>query len=414
MIDPGTANIQSSRVQEADSPTATPPTPAQGVRVIYQQPACPKYRLPVYDELASRPGINLTVVYADEPDLENAASGRAWSLTWPKNDWTILGQRLTWHGAQWHFASRQRTDVLLLTWNTRYLSLVPSLIRARLTGVPTILWGHGYSKAEGRLRRLARGLVARLATCVQVYNHTTARRLVNEGFSARRVHVALNALDQRPMKEASEHWRSRPDRLVAFAQEKGIAPGPLVLFVSRLMDDNRVDLLIEALARLRESGRLPTLRAAIVGKGPDEGRLRALAEARSIGHAVHFAGAIYDERELAPYFLCADVFCYPANIGLSILHAFGYGLPVVTADSIEAQNPEIEALRPGENGLLYRAGDVDDLADALARIIEDKALRVRMSEAALKTVTERFTLANMVDGMVGAIACCVEETARGR
>lgn len=374
--------------------------------MIYQQPACPKYRLPVYDELAQRPGIALTVVYAEEPDLENAAAGRPWSLTWPKKDLTLLGQRLTWHGAQWHFASRTHADVLLMTWNTRYLSLVPSLIKARFSGVPTILWGHGYSKAEGRLRRLARGLVARLATCVQVYNHSTAQRLVREGLAAEKVHVALNALDQRPMQEAARAWRGETGRLESFAHEKGLGAGPVVLFVSRLMDDNKVDLLIDAVAALRSSGRLPTLTAAIVGKGPDEDRLRAHAKAKGVKHAVHFAGAIYDEQNLAPYFLCADVFCYPANIGLSILHAFGYGLPVVTADSIEAQNPEIEALRPGENGLLYRAGDADALADALARIIEDRPLRERMSAKALATVTQRFTLKNMVDGMVGAIEYC--------
>ena len=39
-------------------------------------------------------------------------------------------------------------------------------------------------------------------------------------------------------------------------------------------------------------------------------------------------GSIYDEIELAPWFLTADAFVYPENIGLSILHAFGYGLPV--------------------------------------------------------------------------------------
>ena len=38
------------------------------------------------------------------------------------------------------------------------------------------------------------------------------------------------------------------------------------------------------------------------------------------------------------------VVCYPVNIGLSLLHAFGFGLPVVTGNDIGSHNPGIETL----------------------------------------------------------------------
>lgn len=370
------------------------------VRVVYQQPACPKYRVPVYDELAGRPGIDLKVVFASDPNLENAAAGKAWAV--PYQHRRIAGGTFFWHGAQLGYATRAKADVLVLTWNTRYLSLLPALVKARLGGVKTILWGHGYSKDEGALRSWMRRAYARLATCVQLYNHTTAERLIAGGMARERVHVALNALDQRPMQEAAAEWRDAA-RLAAFRREKGLDSGPMALFVSRLMEDNHIDILIEAVSRLRRSGRSPRVKAVIVGKGPDEARLRARAKELGVGEAVVFAGAIYEERGLAPYFLSADVFCYPVNIGLSLLHALGYGVPVVTSDSVEAQNPEIEALVPGENGLLYRDGDIDSLAETLARLFEDRALRDRLAAGALKTATRRFTLKNMVDGMEGAI-----------
>jgi glycosyltransferase involved in cell wall biosynthesis len=101
--------------------------------------------------------------------------------------------------------------------------------------------------------------------------------------------------------------------------------------------------------------------------------------------------------------LASDVFCYPANIGLSILHAFGYGLPVVTGDDLASHNPEIEALVPGVNGLTFRHGDSASLAQSLARIFDDRALAASMHAAAHKTVMEKFTVQRMVDGIEAAV-----------
>lgn len=118
---------------------------------------------------------------------------------------------------------------------------------------------------------------------------------------------------------------------------------------------------------------------------------------------VIFPGAIYDEQELAPWFLSATLFCYPQNIGLSILHAMGYGLPVVTSDRVDNQNPEITALDHGRNGLLYTHADLDALARALDTIVSDPGLRERMSRAAHETATTTFTIKNMADGMEAAL-----------
>ena len=173
-----------------------------------------------------------------------------------------------------------------------------------------------------------------------------------------------------------------------------------MLFVSRLEAANRVDLLLEAAAKLRE--RVPGLTVAVVGKGPELEALRAQAQRLGLGERARFPGAIYDEEQLGGWFAAATVFCYPANIGLSLLHAMGYGVPVVTGDNIAAHNPEIEALRDGVNGLLFRDGDAADLAEKLARVIGDADLRRSMSEAALRTTSEEFTVERMVDGLEAA------------
>jgi len=374
------------------------------IRVVVQHPALPKYRVPVFRELAARPGIDLLVTYATREEIPNANPDRFRAVHAP--DWRrwVGSHPLVWDPAQIHYANPALADVLFLTWDLHYLSLIPALLRARKNGTATILWGHGYSKNEGGFRRRARAGLGNLATALMFYNTTTAAAYVEEGVNPRRVFVAPNALDQAPIQEQRALWQKDPERLAAFRRQHALN-GPTILFVSRLEYSNRVDLLLAAADVLRRNH--PALSVIIIGSGAEEQSLRSQASALRLDHHVRFLGGLYDEAALAPWFLCADVFCYPANIGLSLLHAFGYGLPVVTSDLTEAQNPEIEALRPGYNGLTYHDGDAADLAVTLERLLNERSLRQQLAQGALRILDGRFSIEKMVDGMVAAARYCV-------
>lgn len=391
------------------------------LRVIIQQPGLPRYRVPVYAELARR-NLDVTVLYSGASSVPPAEPPPGAGFVARRVEGRVLAERprrVRWEPVQLASASRRACDVLVLEWNAGVASLAPALLLARLRGVGTVLWGHGYSKRERRSARAARNAIARLADCVLLYNHTAAEAFLGSTGEAAdrsaashgdRVHVALNALDQAPIARARDTWRASPGRMEEFRREKGIGGRRLALFVSRLEADNGLDLLLRAARTLREAH--PDLTVVIIGKGPAQDDLQRLARELGIADHVIFTGAIYEEDELAPWFLSADVFVYPRNIGLSLLHAMGYGLPVITDDNIAGQNPEIEALRDGANGLLYRAGDIDGLAGAISRILSDEPLRQRLSAEAQRTVQERFSLQNMVDGMEAAIRAAAAR--RGR
>ncbi|MGH8502335.1 MAG: glycosyltransferase family 4 protein [Gammaproteobacteria bacterium] len=381
------------------------------IRVVVQQRALPKYRIPVFGELAKREGIELIVVYDALTDgtLNSNAEGLR-SKHVPLRIASVFGHPVYWHSAQWQYAVGDCCDVVILSWDLHYASLVPALVRARLNGVPAILWGHGYSKREAAWRKRLRRSVARLATALLFYSSGTAQSFITSGWDPDRVYLALNSLDQTPIQQARQCWKKRLPALEAFREQHDLATGPTILFVSRLLYENRVDLLLRAAAELSLE-RFRDLTIVLIGSGPDEARLKALANELGISARLRMPGAIYDEVELAPWFLSADVFCYPTNIGLSLLHAFGYGLPVVTSNKVDAQNPEIEALKDGDNGLLYQDGDPGSLAAALDRVLSDRGLREHMTRQALDTVTSRFTLSTMVDGMEQAVRFCAHKAA---
>ena len=377
-------------------------------RVTFVQPSLAKYRVPVYRELAQRPGIDFELLYGSHRGITNVEPEGFKGTYSPMRQWGPELRDILWHGAQLSAAGDPSIDVLLLSWGTRYLSLPLALRRARRTGTPVILWGHGYSKAETRLRKLLRDQVAGLATALLFYDQTTAQRAIDDGWRPEQVFAAPNAIDQTPIRTASDAWRDAPGRLDSFCREQSIEGREVMLYVSRLAPENRLDLLIEAVAKLRDQW--PRLLVAIVGNGAEEqARLERLAAEQGVADHFRFLGAIYDEQQLAPWFLASRLFVYPANIGLSLLHAFGYGLPVVTSSQIEAQNPEIVALRDGQNGILYEQDNPTALADALRRLLADDTLRQQMSLAARETVEQQFNVPAMVDGMVAAIEYCAAQ-----
>lgn len=392
----------------------TPAVPAPNdkpIRVVIQQPNLARYRLPVYQELSKRPGIDLHLVYGDDGTVPNVPADGIHATMSQMRTFRILGSEFRWHDAQLAWTDPKNVDVVVLSWSSRYLSLIPGLLRARRRGVGSVLWGHGYSKAETGLKSTTRYRMSDLADALLFYNHTTANEFLAHGASkAERVFVALNALDQSQISAQRDVWLEDPARLAAFQKQHDLAGTPNLLFVSRFDHRNRVDLLLEAAAALEQ--RFPSLTINLVGRGPEESNLRALARRLGIASKVRFLGAIYEERDLAPWFLSATAFVYPSNIGLSLLHAFGYGVPVITSNDRTAQNPEFEALGHEVNGLTYPAGSAEELAKAITRVCESEEIRRALSTNAHQTVAQNFTLRRMVDGMESAIRYAAKQAGR--
>ncbi|MCC6951045.1 MAG: glycosyltransferase family 4 protein [Phycisphaerales bacterium] len=374
----------------------------QTVRVVLTQPTLTKYRVPVFRELAARPGIDLLVVHGEETNMPTAKPDGFRTQLVPLRERVMGSEAFRWHDAQIDFCTKDKADVVLLSWSTRYLSLLPGLIKARWNGVRTVLWGHGYSKAETRLRDRTRATLASLADALLFYNHTAAQMYIDSGYAPpEQLFVALNTIDQAPIRSVRDAWLAEPARLAEFQKANGLEGRPVVLFVSRLQPWNRTDMLIRAAAALR--AKHPGLCVAIVGDGPASDPLRALARELRLDDTVKFTGAIYGEDQLAPWFLSAHAFCYPANIGLSLIHALIYGVPVVTSREQRAQNPEIEAFRDGENGLGFPQDDLEGMTAALDRVLSDQAFQRTLSAAARATVEHDYTISKMVDGLEGAL-----------
>jgi glycosyltransferase involved in cell wall biosynthesis len=143
---------------------------------------------------------------------------------------------------------------------------------------------------------------------------------------------------------------------------------PLLLVVSRLRAYKRVDVVIEALALLRE--RLPWARLMIAGTGTDEARLRSLVRRRGLEETVSFLGHVSEE-EKRRLLARAHLFCTASEIegwGLTVIEANALGTPVLAADSPGHR----DSVRNGVTGLLFPPGDARALAAGAFRLLTDE------------------------------------------
>ncbi len=376
------------------------------LRVALCQPLIPQYRVPVYARLAASPGIDLTVW---------ASRGARGSLKSAPTEglFEVVESEVRWFGPllwQPNSLACMRTtpppDVVMLNWNSRALEMPIAVRRARRRGIGTVLWSHGFGTKAPLVGDWVRRSFARSADAFMLYGPTGREKLRREGFPPEKLFMAVNALDQSPIQAAVADWSADPTRLEAFRAEHGLGDDPVMLYIARLEPEKRPDLAVDALARVAE--RVPA-RLVLIGDGSVRGDLEAQAKRLGVRERVHFAGALYDDRDIAPWALNSKVLVHPGAIGLSIFHAFGYRLPVVTSDRVEIQMPEFETHVDGENGLLYRHGDAEHLADRLLAILEDEPHRLKMAEAAFEVVSG--PTGRNIEGMVGGILEAIDHAA---
>jgi phosphatidylinositol alpha-1,6-mannosyltransferase len=164
----------------------------------------------------------------------------------------------------------------------------------------------------------------------------------------------------------------------------GLSDRPVIVCVSRLVPRKGQDMLIRALPEVRR--RVPDAALLIVSGGPYGDPLRRLARATGVAEHVVFTGEI-TWPELPSHFAAGDVFAMPCRtrragldvegLGMVYLEASAVGLPVLAGDSGGAPDAVIE----GSTGYVVDGRDVAAIADRLATLLADPALRRRMGEA---------------------------------
>ena len=176
------------------------------------------------------------------------------------------------------------------------------------------------------------------------------------------------------------------------ALDRDLAPFT-VLCVGRLCSAKGQPILIEACRRLADEGR--PVRLVLVGAGPEEAALKALAAKSGLGDKVLFTGPL-NELEVRGWYARADAFA---------LASFAEGIPVVLMEAMASGVPCVttritgipELIRDGIDGLLVAPSDATELSSALASLMDDSDLRADLARNGRARVAERYDLTRNID-----------------
>jgi glycosyltransferase involved in cell wall biosynthesis len=372
------------------------------VRIV--QPVIPRYRVSLFEALANRAEFSLEV-HASK-SLAGAPSSVTDVPHWgdlSHDSIALFGGRLFWQKGLSIPASFGQGDVLVLTGNPRFLSNLPIALQARRQGVGIVWWGHGWSPTSVAWRASIRYRLMQLVDVVLLYTDEEVEALSTVLNSDKPVLALNNTLDLIPIDEAKASWTA--ERLATFRGSNNLEGRTVLLFCGRLRSDpdTELDVAIKALAELSSNEPAARYVLVVIGEGEQRERFEALANALKVNDRILWQGAIYEEEDLAPWFLTASCFVFPGPIGLSLIHAFAYGLPVVTHADRRLHGPEIAALKQRENGLVFERGNAVDLSRQLSVIGSDAELARRLSVAARQTVSDEFSFSEMVSRFVRAI-----------
>ena len=240
---------------------------------------------------------------------------------------------------------------------------------ARLFRVPYVLSSQRAPRAlTPGLRRHMLRLTDRLAAGVVVNSLAVARELMEaERVPRNQVHLCYNGIDTHVF-----HPRPRS------------SDGPLVIgVICAFRPEKGLETLLEAFARVRNGVRL-----LLIGDGPSLPALRALAAKLRLAERCHFEPPVKD---VAAWLGKIDIFVLPSrseSSSNSLMEAMACGCCAVAS----RVGGNLELIADGENGLLFRAGESEDLSHALDMLVRDPVLRARLAAAGAERVGREFSL----------------------
>ena len=221
--------------------------------------------------------------------------------------------------------------------------------------------------------------------CVAV-SESTRDDLAHRGLDPADIAVIRNGVELDDLRPATERFAT-----------------PTIVYLGRLKRYKRVDLVLKAVARLRQRGiEVDTI---VAGKGDARASLESAVHDLGIADRVRFAGFVSEKQkgELLSRSWAHVLTSPKEGWGIVSMEASACGTPTVASDSPGLR----ETVRHGETGYVVPHGDVEALADALLRVMEPRN-RDKLGRAA-RSMAEEYSWEAIADAFEAHVMSLVEE-----
>jgi PEP-CTERM/exosortase A-associated glycosyltransferase len=277
------------------------------------------------------------------------------------------------------------------------LTAIPALRAARRAGIPLVyearaLWEDAAvdlgTSRPGSLRyhatRAMETYVFRRADGVATICQSLKSEIASRGIDPNRIAVVPNAVD------IAAFGKVRPHDAV-LAENLGIKNRTVIGFIGSFYHYEGLDLLLQAVAKLGDRG--AGIAVLLVGGGPEDRRLREMAQSLGLASKIIFTGRV-PHNDVQRYYDLVDVFCYPRKrirlteltTPLKPLEAMAERKLVMASDI----GGHRELIRDAVTGYLFPPDDIAALAEKIIYVVKDTGKHPAMREAGRRFVaTER-------------------------
>jgi glycosyltransferase involved in cell wall biosynthesis len=229
---------------------------------------------------------------------------------------------------------------------------------------PPELWGSDVDREE-LIRGVEGKALAHYADLCIADSPMNKQELIEIGYDADRIFVLPLVVD------LEKFIPGVPDP--ELVERHGLTGQRVLLFVGRMAGNKRIDLLVEALPKIKKQ--VPNIKLLLVGDTEGSPAYRQIvAAARSRAATLEIENDVIwtGEQKPLPYYRLADVYVTASlheGFGVPLIEAMACDVPVVASRA--GAMPWVL----GDAGLLAEPGNAQDLADKVLRVLQDSDLR---------------------------------------
>lgn len=252
-------------------------------------------------------------------------------------------------------------DAIIMTGVTRCLSEWKVALKyGNKKHKPKVyLWAHGWYGREKNWQKKLKKILFHFCDGLLLYGDYAKQEMLKEGFNPAKLHVIHNSLDYTKQLEVRQNLRSSYIYSHHFGNNN-----PTLLFIGRLTPEKKLDMLINAVAILKDKGENYNL--VLVGDGQMRQVLQNRAIELGISKQVWFYGECYEESVNAELIFNADLCVSPGNIGLTAVHSLMFGCPAITHDDFRWQGPEFEVIKNNKTGNFFERDNQASLKECIS------------------------------------------------
>ncbi|MEL0008555.1 MAG: glycosyltransferase [Flammeovirgaceae bacterium] len=343
-------------------------------KTIYITNIFPLYRKSLWEKLILNNSFDLDIYFSDynpmgikninttslDPKIQN-------HLKKIKNIW-FFNRIIIWQKGVIKHVALGTYDNIMFLGEFQILSTWIAILIAKVRGKKILLWSHGLYGNESYLKKKIRVLFYSFAQINIVYENRAKQILINEGFKSETIEVIYNSLNFNKQNLIYSKLENEENvNPINFFSNKSLQT---IFFVGRITPQKRINELLDCLALL--NNKVIKYNLLIIGDGPILNKLKNEYNNFVELGWLCFYGATYDEDELANLIFHSDLCVSPGNIGLTAIHSLTYGTSVASHSNFRNQMPEVEIIKEGENGFIFKENNIEDLAFKIEKFFNTK------------------------------------------